>query len=377
MQGLRGVLTEIDWLWPVTITLRISFPAKLLPLQAQRLKLLYEAATTVIREPEPGLRRSLFFDLRSTPRAEKFLGGNTAQALIQALTPLGDDATTPFHMFQELIALQRQGILDDITMTLRKRTIDDLILYDWLSDGEQMFLGRMAFFHLLQGTEDALVLLDEPETHFNDYWKREVVDIIDGSLRDDPIEVVLSTHSSIALSDAFDTEIVLLNKDPGDGRISVEPMPIKSFGASPTDIMRDVFHTPESVGQRAAEFLDLMLVMALHPHEVEAIWSLNGQQITNQRLRENDAFLTLRALIGQRIPRALDRGEDPVARLDNLLLRSLRSVYLYTQRVKDRTEITMVDALDALYRRLGPGYYQFEFHRRLQQLRRDSNAASN
>jgi len=73
----------------------------------------------------------------------------------------------------------------------------------------------------------------------------------------------------------------------------------------------------------------------------------------------------------------LNRGEDPTTQLDKLLLRSLRSVYWYTQQVKQSTDITLIDALDALYRRLGPGYYQFEFHRRLQQLRRDSNAASN
>jgi hypothetical protein len=82
MQGLRGIFNEIDWLWPVTIRLHISFPEKLLPLQTHRLKLLYEAATSVIREPEPGKRRTLFFDLQSTPR-EKFLRDNTAEALIQ------------------------------------------------------------------------------------------------------------------------------------------------------------------------------------------------------------------------------------------------------------------------------------------------------
>jgi hypothetical protein len=41
-------------------------------------------------------------------------------------------------------------------------------LLTWLSDGEQSFLGRMCLFSLLGATE-ALILLDEPEVHFNDY----------------------------------------------------------------------------------------------------------------------------------------------------------------------------------------------------------------
>jgi predicted ATPase len=41
-------------------------------------------------------------------------------------------------------------------------------MFDELSDGEQVFLGRMALFYLMQGRDDALILLDEPESHFND-----------------------------------------------------------------------------------------------------------------------------------------------------------------------------------------------------------------
>ena len=218
----------------------------------------------------------------------------TAQALITALTPTGNDKTTTFSMFKQLMVLYQQGILEEITIALRKRTLDDLLLFDWMSDGERVFLGRMAFFHLLHKTDDALILLDEPEIHFNDYWKREMVDIIDSSLRDNTIEVFLSTHSSIALTDAFDTEIVLLSKDLSDGSISVAEVPIKSFGASPVDVMRDIFQAPETVGQRAAEFLDFMLMIALYPHEVQSVWASDTPGMTARQLEETPAFQNFR-----------------------------------------------------------------------------------
>jgi len=378
MDGLRGILNSIDWLWPVTLSLRIVYrPDTFTRSQIEQLLRLYKVATTVLREPEPGVKRRLFFDLRGMQKEEDDKDITTAQALINALTPVGGGSTNAYTTFRQLLLLQQQGILEDITIALRKRTVPDLILYDSLSDGERVFLGRMAFFHLLKGTEDALVLLDEPETHFNDYWKREMVDIIDNSLRDDSVEVVMSTHSSIALSDAFDTEIVLLHKDSDDGSVRVEELAIKSFGASPTDIMRDIFHAPESVGQRAAEFLDLLLILAASPNRVQAFWASDGPGVTEETLRVTPAFGELSEVLRARVPRALRRNEDPTAQLDQLLMRMLRAVRRYTQRVTGRREISMADAVEALYQRLGPGYYQFEFRRRLQALRRDSNAASN
>ena len=72
-----------------------------------------------------------------------------------------------------------------------------VLRYEELSDGEQMVLGRMALFHLLQNHHDALLLLDEPETHFNDKWKREIVDIIDDAIGNTANDVLISTHSSL------------------------------------------------------------------------------------------------------------------------------------------------------------------------------------
>ena len=90
--------------------------------------------------------------------------------------------------------------------------VDDIgvLRYEELSDGEQMVLGRMALFHLLQGQQDALLLLDEPETHFNDKWKREIVDIIDDAIGHTSNDVLISTHSAIVLSDVFNNEIVMV-----------------------------------------------------------------------------------------------------------------------------------------------------------------------
>ena len=91
---------------------------------------------------------------------------------------------------------ERTGLLEDITLTVKRlhqpesadgEPDDIIVTYDQLSDGEQMLLGRMGLLFLLRGQDGSLLLLDEPETHFNDVWKREIVEMVDMGLLNPPM----------------------------------------------------------------------------------------------------------------------------------------------------------------------------------------------
>ena len=198
--GLRGLLNEVGWLWPpgLHMTLRVD-PESIRSEERSWWHRLYELASAVVRQPEPGDQQLVSFDLAGIVHEEA--GDRSAAAALAERLGLGEAG--PYSIFDRLCTLHAEGRLLDATLTVKKQDADDLLLYDWLSDGERMFLGRMALFHLLHGKDDALILLDEPETHFNDVWKRRIVDIIDDSLRDNASEVVISTHSSIALNRRF------------------------------------------------------------------------------------------------------------------------------------------------------------------------------
>jgi energy-coupling factor transporter ATP-binding protein EcfA2 len=369
MPGLRGILNTIGWLWPVTIGLRLTPHSDLHRQDENLLEKLGNIASSRRSEPDPGTAYELFFDLRRPLPDQDDPDTSTGASLLELL---GGETATPFSVFKQLTEWQRDGILDTVSIALRKYNLDKLILYDWLSDGERVFLGRMALFHLLtedeQGKDDALVLLDEPETHFNDIWKREIVDTIDSSLWSSASEVVIATHSSIALSDVFDTEITLLEKSSIDGTVEVVPTPIKSFGASPADIMRDIFGASDSVGQRATEFLDLVLAVAAHPDEVEYVWSSDDQA----DIQNTAEFQRLQQVI-QELPHNYGDDRQSAVRL----LNALQAVKRHSTNGTINDPVTVIDALSAIQDRLGPGYYQFEFRRRLRGLReRNSNATS-
>lgn len=277
-KGLRRSLSQVGWVWPVSVVLQVDFnPEAWSQREAIRksslLQALYGAANEVVREPEPSTWRRLFFDLKANSdfdpasvlhatAMEQYFGGVfefefTGDALLQFL---GGPNSSPFDSFKTLLDLRRQGLLTDIQIAVRKADVDDILLFDELSDGEQVYLGRMALFHLLEGESDALLLLDEPEVHFNDKWKREIVDIIDDVLKTRANDVLIATHSSITLTDVFNEEIIFFQKRDGHA----VPINIRSatFGADPSEVMIRLFGVRDSMGERALEWLDAQLARA-------------------------------------------------------------------------------------------------------------------
>ena len=133
-------------------------------------------------------------------------------------------------------------------------TLPMLLLFDWLSDGERSFLARMALFALFRA-DNLLILLDEPEVHFNDVWKREIVQKLDEIMRGCASHAIITTHSSIALSDVPPSDVLVLRRD-GQFTSGGEHSPgINTFGADPSDIMVHVFGTLSPNGERSRSFI--------------------------------------------------------------------------------------------------------------------------
>lgn len=232
-------------------------------------------ASEVIAEPHPvELRRTVFFDLKGAFDAQgpSFVSPvrnelRTCSSQSEALWVLlgGAKGASAFDIFSRLLELNQAGLFDDLLLRLRRAPIQvdstesgandvGVLRYEELSDGEQMVLGRMALFHLLQGQQDALLLLDEPETHFNDKWKREIVDIIDDAIGHTTNDVLISTHSAIVLSDVFNNEIVMVQKTAQGS--SVRSVDEPTFATDPSALMMTVFGAEDSIGKRAQEFIE-------------------------------------------------------------------------------------------------------------------------
>ncbi|NEP59158.1 MAG: AAA family ATPase [Symploca sp. SIO2G7] len=209
----------------------------------------------------------LVFDLTSD-------GSSIAQNII-------DRFYSALELFKKLAQLtdvdeNGQSVLREVNIFLERTDskhpetdieVAPLHLFEWLSDGEQSFLGRMCLLTLLDARE-ALILLDEPEVHFNDFWKRQIVQLIDKTLQERYSHILITTHSSITLTDVPREDIVVLDRNGNYTRNSFPPR-LRTFGADPSDIMVHVFDTLHPAGALSVQRIEQELDNSLNRNPKE------------------------------------------------------------------------------------------------------------
>lgn len=275
--ALAGLFRKAGWHRLVGVRLRVS-PDRALAAPRALVARVHDAtrlAGECLAEPHPGKAlRSLYFDIDGAlpanaelRDAQRFEGLATQGQALHAL--LGEKGDTAFERFGALLGWWRHGVLEDIELFVRRNdkpedeSLSDLsdpgvLRLSEFSDGERLVLARWALFHLLAGQDDALLLLDEPETHFNDAWKREIVQVVDTAMGADASQVLIATHSAIVLSDVFDEEVVLIRKGD-DGRTTAEGVPDHTFATDPSALMMKVFGADDSIGARAQQRIEAFL----------------------------------------------------------------------------------------------------------------------
>lgn len=175
---------------------------------------------------------------------------------------------SPLGLFQVLSGYTRpmgeyRPLLRQVELFLEKTGLDpddppELHTYGWFSDGERTFLARMCMLSLF-GAGNALILLDEPEVHFNDYWKRKLLRLLDQSLRGHHSHAILTTHSSIVLTDARPGQIIVLRRDEDGFTRTPQHGPVRTFAADPSDVLVTVFGAEQATGAKSSEEIQRLL----------------------------------------------------------------------------------------------------------------------
>lgn len=172
---------------------------------------------------------------------------------------LGEVSATPYGLFEELLAWTRQGALLDIHLLLKKQRVPSLLPESALSDGEYLFLGRYGVLLMLRDVPEALILLDEPETHYNDQWKAELVKdirlLLDQQERVDThsSEVIIATHSAIVLSDVDAAQISIFHAV--EGEVVVSPPDTPTFATDISVITGELAGRDTTVGSYAESYV--------------------------------------------------------------------------------------------------------------------------
>jgi len=151
-----------------------------------------------------------------------------------------------------------------ITKELKKTgEIKDLLLKSF-SDGEHQFIHTMGICLLLK-EKRSLLLLDEPETHFNPSWRAKFVKILNDSISagnkgeypngsynvHSLKDVLLTSHSPFIISDCLPDYVVLFEKDE-KGKTTAKKaseLGIDTYGTSVNLLTNRIFKNKETIGK--------------------------------------------------------------------------------------------------------------------------------
>lgn len=126
-----------------------------------------------------------------------------------------------------------------------------------LSDGEQQFLHTLGICLMLQ-KKRTLLLLDEPETHFNPDWRSKFIDILRRTLEasNDNFmykDIVLTSHSPFIISDCFPDKVIVFEKDKQPASAYIKNF--RTFGTSVDIIMENIFKRNNTIGDFSAKII--------------------------------------------------------------------------------------------------------------------------
>lgn len=127
-----------------------------------------------------------------------------------------------------------------------------------LSDGQRALIYRYAMINLLKDEkEKCLLLLDEPETYFNEYWKSYFVYLIWETLKNKPHDVFIATHSAMLITDTKPEEVHRIVDTP-NGAYHYKPQ-VNTYGVSVVDIGKYLFMMESDIGNRARNEIQQIL----------------------------------------------------------------------------------------------------------------------
>ena len=128
---------------------------------------------------------------------------------------------------------------------------DDVqLLMKNLSDGEQQFLHTLGICLMLKD-KTALLLLDEPETHFNPDWRSKFIRTLQKSLAASQSnnlmkDILITSHSPFIISDCYPDKVIVFEK--GKQPINAKDINFRTYGTSIDIITENIFKKHNTIG---------------------------------------------------------------------------------------------------------------------------------
>lgn len=210
------------------------------------------------------------------------------------------NAVEYFHsgidLFRHIESTYISGLIDKIVIRIKKKSSDDIIEFEELSEGEQQMITILGLL-LFTSNDNALFLLDEPDTHLNPNWQRDYLSLFIENAASENNHIIISTHSPLMVQSAEEAGIILFKLENGKPNSNSDTHFIHNWRI-------DQVLTSEYFGLKSARPPQLDVYMELRESilskrklEVQDIESLKSHQDTFGRLPTGETIDELKALI--------------------------------------------------------------------------------
>jgi restriction system-associated AAA family ATPase len=154
--------------------------------------------------------------------------------------------------------LEDDRVLRFKNLWIKKKGLEKSLFTKQLSDGEHQFLHSLGLC-LLFKNENALFLLDEPETHFNPDWKAKFISNLRHCFSHSSNvmrEMLITTHSPYLVSDSESKYVHIFEKDQETKIVSNRFPDFQTLGSSVNKITIKVYNKPDTIGAYANSKID-------------------------------------------------------------------------------------------------------------------------
>ncbi len=188
------------------------------------------------------------------------------------------------EFFKALESTYISKVLSEVRIRLKRRNADGSLTFRDLSEGEQQLLMVLGLLRFTK-EDEALFLLDEPDTHLNPAWSVQYLEFMDRIVGKQPTsQVIMTTHNPLVIAGLQREEVRIMQRN-SNGNIFVEIPRENPRGMGVAGIL-----TSELFGLRSA--LDLPTQHMLDQQRVlaakEALTSEERHQLSDLTERLDD-----------------------------------------------------------------------------------------
>lgn len=140
----------------------------------------------------------------------------------EALEKLRLHYETPADFFKALESTYLSKLLAEIRIKVQVRDCAGALTFTELSEGEQQLLTVLGLLRFTR-EDEALFLLDEPDTHLNPVWALHYLELLKEVVGEQKTsQIIMTTHDPLTIAGLTRNEVRVLVKDPKDCRTVAE-----------------------------------------------------------------------------------------------------------------------------------------------------------